>query len=143
MNEQEKKIKLHEYQEKYRFWTDKRISQLSFHNNLFITLGFVVIGYFWSERKTIYTEITFNFDADIDIQILLFLLAMLAVTASIITGFMLSLSRLYDLRLTSNIILTRKRLLNNNMDIKDEVLLQPKFRDSIKSLFNVFWRYQY
>ena len=58
MNDKSQKIS--EYQERYRFWVDKRISQLSFHNNILLTLGLVVFGYFWSERKTVYTEFVFD-----------------------------------------------------------------------------------
>lgn len=58
-NQQDKR---QEYQERYRFWTDKRISQLSFHNNLLLTLGIALIGYFWSERSSIYTKLVIDFN---------------------------------------------------------------------------------
>jgi hypothetical protein len=142
MNEVPKEEIIQEYQERYRFWTDKRISQLSFHNNLMLTLGFAVIGYFWSERDSVYTKLVINFDAEIDWKVLLFLLGVSAIAVSIISGFILSLSRLYDLRLTSNITLSRKRISKNDIELKDEELSKSRFADSIKSLFSVIQKYQ-
>ena len=127
---------IQEYQERYRFWTDKRISQLSFHNNLMLTLGIALIVYFWAERDSVYTEII------IDWKVFLFFAGILSVGVSIFSGFLLSLSRLYDLRLTSNIVLTRKRLIKKGIKLKEERLSQTKFWRSIKSLCGVWRKYQ-
>ena len=141
MSEKSKKVKIQEYQERYRFWTDKRISQLSFHNNLLLTLGFAVIGYFWLERDKVYTKLVVNFDASIDWIVLLFLLGLIVTAVSIISGFILSLSRLYDLRLTSNIVLTRKRITKKEIEVNDESLSKSSFIVAMKTLFCVNWKY--
>jgi len=106
---QDTKDKLQEYQERYRFWSDKRISQLSFQNNIFLTIGLAVMGYFWKERNDIYTEIIIDSKLQVDWEIVIFLIGMALLLYSILAGMFLAVSRLYDLRITSNILLTRKR----------------------------------
>lgn len=135
------KNKLREYQERYRFWTDKRISQLSFHNNLLLTLGFAIVGFFWAKRYSIYTNLAINTGDDIDWIVLFFVAGSLALFISIILGFLLSVSRLYDLRLTSNIALTRKWALKEDVTIKDEILLHSKFIDIIKNIIEIFRKF--
>lgn len=138
----ENRTKKHEYQERYRFWCDKRISQLSFHNNILLTLGFAVAGYFWSERDRVYLELVFDLGADIDWKIVIFISGLITIALSITSGFILSLSRLYDLRLTSNILLTRTSAIDKNVEIKDEPLSAPTFIEVITSLLSVISRYQ-
>ena len=74
MKEELKEMEIMEYQERYRFWTEKRISQLSFHNNFMLTLAIAAIGYLWSERSSVYTQLQINLNADIDWTVLIFLL---------------------------------------------------------------------
>ncbi|HFE38509.1 MAG TPA: hypothetical protein ENK06_08880 [Gammaproteobacteria bacterium] len=112
--------KLNEYQERYRFWSDKRLSQFSFQNNIFLAVGLGIMGYFWKERSSVYTELIIDPSLKIDWKIVLFIIGMGILLYSIMTGLLLAISRLYDLRLTSNILLTRKRALKNNVKIQDE-----------------------
>jgi hypothetical protein len=140
MNEQESKKQ--EYQERYRFWSDKRITQLSFHNNLLLTIGIGVIGYFWSERNSIYTKLVFDCEAKIDCIIIFFLVGIASALVSVVTGFILSLSRLYDLRITSNIALTRKRAKDKSISIKEEDTSESSFLKSVRVLVAVLWNYQ-
>lgn len=138
----EKESKKQEYQDRYRFWSDKRIAQLSFHNNLLLTLGIAVIGYFWSERNNIYTKLIIDCEADIDWIIVFFLIGIMSAVVSVTTGFILSLSRLYDLRLTSNITLTRKRAIDKSVEIKDKDTQKTGFIQSFLVLIAVLWDYQ-
>ena len=140
MNEQESKKQ--EYQERYRFWSDKRISQLSFHNNLLLTIGIGLIGYFWSERSSIYTKLFFDYEAEIDWVTIYFLMGIASAVISVIAGFILSLSRLYDLRITSNIALTRKRAEDKSISIKEIEASKSSFMRSVVVLFAVIWSYQ-
>ena len=142
MNEELKEMKIREYQERYRFWTDKRISQLSFHNDFMLTLAIAAIGYLWSQRNDIYTNLRIDFDAEIDWAVVFFFLGIIAVAFSIISGFILSLSRLYDLRITSNVLLTRKRSVKKGNNLKDEKLSQLGFKGAMNSLVCVLWRYR-
>ncbi len=138
---QDKKGKLQEYQERYHFWTDKRISQLSFQNNLFLAIGIAILGYFWKERDSVYTQLIINSSLSIDPKIVFFFIGMMMILYSIVTGLLLAISRLIDLRLTSNVLLTRKRALQNEVAIDDKLLAQNSFFKSFHSLWVVFWNY--
>ncbi len=134
--------KKQEYQERYRFWSDKRVAQLSFHNNLLLTIGIAIIGYFWSERSSVYTKLIIDCEAEIDWKIVFFILGLVTTGLSVLAGFVLSLSRLYDLRLTSNIALTRIRALDKAVTIQENEALKSGFLKSILALAVVSWNYQ-
>jgi len=134
--------KIQEYQERYRFWSGKRISQLSFHNNLLLTLGIAAIGYFWKERDSVYKNLIIDFDSSIDCKVFLFFVGIAILFLSVLSGFLLSLSRLYDLRLTANIALTRKRLAEKEVNLEDLPVSETGFLSSIKNLWFVFWNYR-
>lgn len=135
--------KIQEYNERYRFWVDKRVAQLSFHNNLLLTVGIAIIGYFWKERNSVYRHILIDSSLPVDGTVVLFCLGITAATFSIIFGFILSMSRLYDLRLTANILLTKKRLAAKNIDLQENQQSEPSFLSSMQSLMSVFWCYSH
>lgn len=89
-----------------------------------------------------YLELVFDLGADIDWKIVIFISGLITIALSITSGFILSLSRLYDLRLTSNILLTRTSAIDKNVEIKDEPLSAPTFIEVITSLLSVISRYQ-
>ncbi|MFH1702367.1 MAG: hypothetical protein ABIB41_02895 [Nitrospirota bacterium] len=138
-NSNEKK---QEYQERYHFWTDKRITQLSFQNNILLTIGLAIIGYFWKERDSVYIDLIMDRSLKIDFTIVSFFAGILFVFVSVLIGVILSVSRLYDLRITSNIVLTRKRALKENVSIKDGQLLDSNFIKSFKSLMKLIFSYR-
>ena len=63
-------------------------------------------------------------------------------TLSVLAGFTLSMSRLYDLRLTANIALTRKRALDKNISINEEEVSKSGIVVSLLSLISVMWCYE-
>jgi len=131
------------YREQYRFWTDKRITQLSFHNNLLLTLGLAVVGYFWSEKNGVFSKLIINCDAEIDWSIVICVLGFAFIVVSIAAGFILSISRLYDLRLTSHVSLTKMRAADESIEVKPNNSIKPTCQESIKSLYDVFQNYQF
>jgi len=133
--------KLKEYQERYHFWTDKRVSQLSFQNNILLAISIAILGYFWKERDSVYTDLIIDSSLSVDFKIVFFFFGMILLLYSIATGLFLATSRLYDLRLTSNVLLTRKRAFQNNVTISDEDLSNNCICKSIKSLWLVFRKY--
>jgi len=136
--------KTQEYQERYRFWSDKRISQLSFHNNVLLTIAVAIIGFFWQKLTRVRQNSFTCFDVQfIDWKVVLFLGGMLLMALSIAAGIFLSLSRLYDLRITANIVLTRRRLIEERPDEKvvDEDLTINSFLTSICSLFTLICKW--
>lgn len=131
------KLQEQEFQERYRFWTDKRISQLSYHNNLLLTLAIALISYLGKEPKSIYKKFIFNCSASIDWK----LVCILFLFISMLCGISLSLSRLYDLRLTSNKLLIKKRLAIKYLDIKVKDLQDVDLITSMISLLSVITKY--
>lgn len=114
---------------------------MSFQNNIFLTISLALMGYFWKERSSVYTELIIDSKLAIDLKIVLFFAGMILLSYSIVTGLFLSISRLYDIRLTSNILLTRKRACKKNVTIKDEELSNNCLCKSIYSLWIVFKNY--
>ena len=133
--------KVTEYREQYRFWSDKRISQLSFHNNLLLTLGMAAVGYFWKEKHTVYTDLIIDYSLPIDWKVLFFITGIAILYLSIVLGFILALSRLFDLRLTAHIALTKQRLEKKGIDLERQGLSKANFLSSLKALCLVFWHY--
>lgn len=140
--EQYKKDKIVEYQERHRFWTDKRISQLSFQNNIYLTISLAALGYLWNERQKIYTDLIIDTQSDINWTVVIFFACLTTLAYSIFVGLFLSVSRLYDLRLVSNILLTRKRAIKSDVKIKDEATSHNGVCKSISSLLKVFRNYE-
>lgn len=138
---QDQKEKLQEYQERYHFWSDKRISQFSFQNNIYLAISIAIMGYFWKERNSVYSDLVIDFRLVVDWKIVFFFIGMTLLLYSIVTGLFLAISRLYDLRLTSNVLLTRKWALKNKVSIDDEDLSNNRICKSIKSLWMVFRKY--
>ena len=136
MTSEEKEKKAEEYQNRYRFWNDKKISQLSFLNNFMLTISTALIVYIWTK------EINFYITSSIDWKITFLFITLVLSFISALSGFILAMSRLYDLRLTSNILLTRKRALKN--DIKLEVIKNKKnsLYNLLKILVSVVWNYE-
>ncbi len=65
------------------------------------------------------------------------------VAISILAGILLSLSRLYDLRITAHIILTRKRSIKEGIILKDEKLTENRFLICIRSLLALALCFKY
>lgn len=137
----EQKEKLQEYQQRYHFWTDKQISQLSFQNNIFLIIGISILGFFWNERNGIFIELSTDASLSADLGNVFFNIGIILLSYSIATGLFLAVSRLYDLRITSNILLTRKQALKDDLSIIDEDLSSKNPFETIKSFWIVFRSY--
>lgn len=137
-----RRIKIKEYKEREHFWNDKRISQLSFHNNLLLTVGIALIGYFWKELDSVYKNLFIGCNSSIDWKVILFLVGIGFLSISVFSGFLLSLSRLYDLRLTAHIVYTRRKSAEKDIKLNDQSLSEACLCTSMKSLWSVFWNYR-
>lgn len=136
MTSDEKEKKTEEYQNRYRFWNDKKISQLSFLNNFMLTISIALIAYIWTK------EINFYITSYIKWKITFLFLTLVLSFISTLSGFILAMSRLYDLRLTSNILLARKRALKNDIKLNAKKNQKHNFWNSLKILFNIVWDYE-
>lgn len=99
--------KTKEYHERTKRWANTTSSQLSFHNNLFLTLNIAFLSLAYNEEKLQNT--TFS-SSSVDWSLSLYSASLCFVVLSILAGLIVSFSRLYDFRITKAINLTRKRV---------------------------------
>lgn len=111
MSEPEDQKLLQEYRERNIRWTDRALAQLSFYNNLLLTLGIGFLSFAYQDSKVLSLEFSLK---DIDWSLTAYGVSILAVMFSILTGFTGSISRLYDFRITSRINLIRQRVFEHS-----------------------------
>jgi hypothetical protein len=110
MTNTEKKEKLIEYSDRHQFWRDKVFNQMAYSINLFLTIGFGLMGLLISQKEE-YSNWAINTTLDFNWNVVHYFLTMLTIFISIIIGTISVTSRLFDLRFTSNTLKTRKRVL--------------------------------
>jgi hypothetical protein len=91
---------IEEYRKRNIRWKDRTLSQLSFYNNLLLSLSIVFISVAYKMRRI--DNISFSFK-DIDCSLTLYVISFVIILFSILKGLIVSLNRLYDFRLTSEI----------------------------------------
>lgn len=84
------------YDERHRFWSAKSIEQLSFANNLILTLSLAALGFFFNQNSQLCSYKK------------LYITIILICCLSIFLGILSALSRLYDFRFSRKITLIRK-----------------------------------
>jgi hypothetical protein len=136
------KEKQQEYLERYRFWSNQSIKQLSFSNNLLLTISVAAFGYFFGKREKVYGKLFFDLHASIDWAATLFITGSVLLALSIICGAVLSINRLYDFRLTRHISIIRKRVCKAGSLLKDDKMQTPKVTTAFHDLWLLFWRYE-
>jgi len=95
MDEKEKSL-----QEGYYFWSDKSINQISFFNNLILTICISMSTLAFKDIGI--NEIRFNFQ-NINWSLTFLVSSLIVFFLSIVIGFLVALSRLNDFRLTRHI----------------------------------------
>ncbi len=104
------------YDERYLRWATKSRNQLSFLNNLLLTLSVAFLTLIFRD-KYFYTYFTLkNPDRDLTLSVL----SLIAILISIGFGFITALDRLWDFRITSKITLIRKRMYKHSNTKLDE-----------------------
>ena len=111
MSEHEDQKLLQEYSERNIRWTDRTLAQLSFYNNLLLTLGIGFLSFAYQDSKVLSLEFSLK---GIDWSLTAYAISILAVMFSILAGFTGSISRLYDFRITSRVNLIRKRVFEHS-----------------------------
>ncbi len=84
----------------YDFWTEKSINQLSFFNNLILTISISLSTLAFKDMGI--NEIRFNFQ-NINWSLTFLVSSLIVFFISIIIGFLVALSRLYDFKFTRHI----------------------------------------
>ncbi len=125
---------LQEYHERNKRWGDKSLSQLSFFNNLILTLGvgFLSIGYQDLNNQT------FIFSIDnIDWKLTTSLSSIIFVSLSIFVGLLVGINRLWDFRLTRQINQIRQRMYEHS-EVKLDQRTPNKY--SLKNRLFLYYR---
>lgn len=108
---------LNEYENRYVRWTQMSSSQLSFYNNLLLTLG---VGFLSFAYKSVSLhKIKFSLKSP-DMSLTFYVMSLILTAISVLLGFLVNISRLYDFRLTRHINLVRKRTLEHSGEKLDE-----------------------
>ena len=124
-----------EYQERYKRWSERAVDHFSFSNNLLLTISIAVLGYFFKEGKEAYKNISLWWPGSnsFNLEATLFSIATIFIAISVGFGLVVTLSRLYDFRLTRHIMLIRRRV------YLDHVKVFPDKEPGEKTLISSFW----
>lgn len=135
MTSEEIKEKFTLYNERHYFWRDKILTQLGYSINLFLTIGIATLGYLITQKKN-FPLSHFSCKYDINYSFIFYLLTILVLFYSILTGCISVTSRLFDLRITSHTFKIRKKTVDRLKKILPEE--SPEIDDKrLKSYINV------
>ena len=127
---------LHRYRERTVRWTEFSLAQLSFYNNLLLTLGVGFLAFAYQDAEKALENARFTF-VGMDCYLTFYVLSLFFVGLSILLGLLVGWSRLYDFRLTRHINLTRQRELKQ-VGKKLKSGIPPKIR--LKEVCNLMWK---
>jgi len=108
---------LKEYHERYIRWSDKSLSQLSFFNNLLLSLSLGFLSFAFKNNVVQSAEFSIT---NINWSLTLSNLSMLFTFLSICAGLIVVISRLWDFRITRHINQTRQRVYEHSGEKLDE-----------------------
>ena len=129
---------LQKYEKRYRRWADISLSQLSFYNNLLLTLGVAFLSFAYQDLKLQNLQCSIK---NMDCSITLDVLSIIAVMLSVFTGLMASISRLYDFRITSHVNLIRRRVYeHSNIKLDEKTPDKFSFWENICLPYKLFYK---
>lgn len=114
--EEKEETKTKKYEERYRFWTDKALGQLSLSIEILFTLTVAVLGYVLSNDNNLGNFCWCFSDCVVSFKMGALLASILFILTSTFYGMLSLISRNLDLRLTRHIAFLRK---SNHTNIKD------------------------
>lgn len=133
--------KLKEYKERHNRWTETSITQLSIVNNLFITIACGLLAFCFSKKT--FKNIQIDAGSPVDWTKTLYFSSILILALSILFGFAVLLSRLYDFRITRHILWVRIKYSNNKCDnttkLPDHKSQDCNMCDRLSTLFKVIF----
>lgn len=131
MEEEKKAADIKNYQERYKRWQDKTNQQVSFFNNLILTLSVGFLSFSYKEIKI--SDLSFEIVA-YDLKLTLFVFSLIIILVSIFCGLIAAISRLYDFRVTTHINQVRYWVLKHSDQYLDESSLKD-YKEKTPSLF--------
>lgn len=122
-----------EYHERNIRWTQTTINQLSFYNNLLLSLGVGFLAF--SFNADFLKNLKFSFN-EIDWSISFLVLSLVSIVLSIVIGLITSIARLKNFRITRSINQIRQRTYEHSEKLLDEST--PEEYKRIKRTFIIF-----
>lgn len=131
--------KLNEYQKRQSEWRDIGVTQLSNTNYILLTLSAGLLALSFDKQKI--SSNKFDYSQNFDWPITLYSLYVVLLSISIGYGITVLFSRLYDLRISRHIILTRIRVYIKLKGFKlpDDDLDDINFRDRMCVLWQIIF----
>ncbi len=132
------------YVERYTKWQDKTKEQLSFFNNLLLTVSIGFLSFIFANSQY-YKKIEINSEN----QNIYFIISVILILLSILSGLLVVINRLYDFRITSHINQVRywfEKMQKNSPKIRLDEKTPEKFSCgkrfclTLKVLFDRFTR---
>lgn len=129
--------KLNEYKQRQKEWRNISTAQLSYANNILLTLSTGLLVFAIGNRKE---KIQFGFSTSIDWADTLFTVSIIFMCASILYGTAVLFCRLYDFRISRHMALTRQRFYKNKKN-NENGLLPDNFQKDLNyaKKITVFW----
>lgn len=116
--------KLEEYKESQKEWRDISVNQLSNANNILLTFSSALLVFVLDKSKS--NVIYLNSSQNFDWEILTYWTSVFLLSLSVLYGFCVLITRLYDARISRHIVLTRQRFFEKN---QNEELPRNDFHD--------------
>lgn len=113
MTKEEIKEKRNEYSERHKFWTGQAMSQLGYSINMFTVISIGLLTYLIADFD-LPSLLYLDFNYELNWKKILKIISVLLSFISVIFGLTSIISRLYDIRISRHILLTRKRVLNKH-----------------------------
>lgn len=102
---------LEDYKQRNIRWTEKSVSQLSYYNNLMLTLSVGFIAFSFNSLLTRTNSLSLE---KFDLSAVLMLLSLITMSGATYKGLIISLNRLMDFKITRLITSIRKRMLKHS-----------------------------
>lgn len=127
MENKEDKLKF--YTERYEYWTDMSLSQLSLTNNLLLTISIGFIAFCFDKDNIDQSENRF------------FLTSIILMGISVFLGLCVVFSRLYDFRISRSLLLIRKRIyVHNQKTMPDNFIGHFNMYDRLGAFLFIIFR---
>ena len=122
------------YDERHVRWSEESRKQFSFLNNLLLTIGIALLAVLFKDKN--YSNIHLSLK-NINFDLTLSVLALIAITLSVVFGILTAFNRLWNFRITSRITLIRKRMYKH-ANVKLDESSSEKF--NLHKMLTMYWQ---
>lgn len=131
--------KLSEYKSRHKEWQSFSLNQMSFSNNLLLTISIAYFGYVFETGHEIINYAYIDFEHKISYSVISYVASLVLSFISLLSGVIVMFSRLYDFRISRNIAYIRYKIYKSFRKPLPEFKSQTNFLVSIKNLFVIFF----